>query len=77
MLSAKEKAAVFSPLIGYGAFLVYLVFFSSRPFLLRWLDGCFGFFVALVFCNLLRKGAVERYEEDPEGDGFEGKDDGP
>ena len=77
MLSGKEKATVLSPLIAYGVFLAYLVFFSERPFLLRWLDGCFGFFVALVFCNILRRGAVEKHDENPESEGVEEKEGSP
>ena len=68
VLSAKEQLSVFIPLGIYLLYLLYLVFFSANPFLIRWLEGCFALFVALVFCNLLRKGLVDRAEESQEGD---------
>jgi hypothetical protein len=68
-LTAREKASVFLPLGIYLIYLLYLIFFSVNPFLIRWLEGCFALFVALVFCNLLRKGLVDRAEESQEGNG--------
>ena len=66
MLTAREKLSVFIPLGIYLLHLLYLVFFSANPFLIRWLEGCFALFVALVFCNLFRKGFVDRAEESQE-----------
>lgn len=61
--SGREKAAIFLPLLLYLGYVWHLVSQSSRPFLLRWLEGCFGLFLALVFCNILRRAVT------PEGDG--------
>ena len=68
-LTAKEKLSVFLPLAIYLLYLLYLVFFSANPFLIRWLEGCFALFVALVFCNLFRKKLVDRAEEAQEASG--------
>ena len=65
-LTAREKASVFLPFGIYLIYLLYLIFFSANPFLIRWLEGCFAFFVALVFCNLLRKSLVDRADESQE-----------
>lgn len=67
-LTAKEKISVLIPLGVYLFYLLYLVFFSDNPFLIRWLEGCFSFFVALVFCNLLRKGFIDRAKEAQEAE---------
>ena len=66
MLTARGKLYVFNLLGIYLLYLLYLVFFSANPFLIRWLEGCFALFVALVFCNLFRKGFVDRAEESQE-----------
>jgi len=62
-MTTNEKITVFLPLAGYLLYILYLVFVSPRPFLLRWIEGCFGLFVALVFCNLLRRRIAVRSEE--------------
>lgn len=77
MLTGKDKATIFSPLLAYLLYLSYLAFFSSRPFFFRWVEGCFGLFVALVFCNLIRRGLIEDGgEEEPEDDGTARTDEG-
>lgn len=53
---------IFSPLILYAAYLVHLVLFRHEPFLLKWLDGCFSLFLALVLCNLIRSRLHRRAE---------------
>ncbi len=68
ILTAKEKISVLIPLGVYLFYLLYLVFFSANPFLIRWLEGCFSLFVALVFCNLLRKWFVDRAKEAQEAE---------
>jgi len=71
VLTSKEKALLFSPLVLYLGYVYYLAFHSARPFLLRWIDGSFGLFVALVFINILRRHLLEKYdtreESQPEG----------
>ena len=66
-MTTREKLAIFLPLAGYLVYVLFLVFLSPRPFLLRWIEGCFGLFAALVFCNLIKRrmmaGSEEREEE--------------
>jgi hypothetical protein len=53
-LSNADLARVLSPLLFFLAHLVYLAFWSPEPFLKKWIDGSFTFFVALVLCNIIR-----------------------
>jgi len=62
-VTTKEKLAIFLPLAGYLVYVLFLVFLSPRPFLLRWIEGSFGLFVALVFCNLIRRRMAAGSEE--------------
>ena len=71
VLTAREKGVLFLPLLLYLGYVYYLAFHSPRPFLLRWLDGSFGLFVALVFCNLIRRHLMEK--DDPSEDPRSGK----
>lgn len=45
---------ILSPLLFYGIYLIYLVFFDTSPFLIKWLEGSFALFLALVMCNIIR-----------------------
>jgi hypothetical protein len=47
-------ARILSPLAFFLAYVVYLAVWSRDPFLKRWLDGSFAFFIALVLANLIR-----------------------
>jgi hypothetical protein len=77
MLTGKDKATMLSPLLAYLLYLYYLAFVSSRPFFFRWVEGCFGLFVALVLCNLIRRGLLEDSgEETPEDEGAALPDEG-
>jgi len=49
---------ILSPLLLFAAHVIYLVGWSADPFLKRWLDGSFTFFVALVLCNIVRSRIV-------------------
>ena len=69
--STHEKAYVFAPLIVFLLYAMYLLALSTKPFLVKWLEGCFSLFIALVFCNIIKKGVLdkarERRECDPDG----------
>jgi len=54
-MTKSEKTVIFLPLLGFLLYVLYLSLLSPKPFLLRWIEGCFSLFVALVFCNLLRR----------------------
>ena len=62
-MTKREKAVIFLPLLGFMLYVLYLAFLSPKPFLMRWIEGCFSLFVALVFCNLLRR----KFAPPPEG----------
>jgi len=52
--SRSDILRILSPLLLFAAHVVYLVAWSPDPFLKKWLDGSFTFFVALVLCNIIR-----------------------
>lgn len=62
---------ILSPLLFFVIHIIYLVFFSQDPFLKKWIDGSFTFFVALVLCNLVRARIVG--PSPPEDGGPDGK----
>jgi hypothetical protein len=53
---------ILSPLIFFVMHIVYLVALSKEPFLNKWIDGSFTFFVALVLCNIIRSRVMERVD---------------
>jgi hypothetical protein len=53
-LRGGDLARVLSPLLFFLAHVVYLAGWSTEPFLNKWIDGCFSFFLALVLCNVIR-----------------------
>jgi hypothetical protein len=57
-LGNADLARVLSPLLLFLAHGVYLVFWSPDPFLNKWIDGSFSFFVSLVLCNVIRARVV-------------------
>lgn len=65
-MTTREKLAIFLPLAGYLVYVLFLVFLSPRPFLLRWIEGCFGLFATLVFCNLIKRRMTAGSEEGEE-----------
>jgi hypothetical protein len=70
---------ILSPLSFFAAHVVYLVGWSADPFLKKWLDGSFTFFVALVLCNIVRSRVAARSQvapdEEDEGPGEGNKPD--
>ena len=67
MLTGKEKLLVFSPLALFLLYIIYLAGLDEKPFLLKWIDGSFGLFAALVACNLLRRAVVGDKPADADG----------
>ena len=66
-LSNADIARVLSPLLFFGAHCLYLVIWSPDPFLKKWIEGSFTFFIALVLCNIIRARLTARgapHEED-------------
>ena len=72
---------ILSPLVFFSFHVIYLVALSRDPFLKKWIDGSFTFFVALVLCNIIRARLVVQNDREipadaagpeenhPEGDG--------
>ena len=65
-----EIARILSPLLFFLAHVVYLAAWSPDPFLKKWLDGSFSFFLALVLANIIRAriAASGRAEDGPTSD---------
>lgn len=68
-MTGRQRLLLFSPLLLYLVYLWHLSGQEGKPFLVKWLEGCFGLFVALVFCNFLRQSL-------PPGPGGAGSGDG-
>lgn len=49
---------IFSPLVLFILHVAYLVAVSPDPFLQKWIEGSFTFFIALVLCNIIRSRVV-------------------
>jgi hypothetical protein len=77
VLSNAALARVLSPLLFFVAHVVYLAFWSPEPFLNKWIDGSFTFFVALVLCNIIRARVVAAAAGPEEGaaEAPDGRDD--
>ena len=45
---------VLSPIVFFIFHITYLIVWSPDPFLKKWIDGSFTFFIALVLCNIIR-----------------------
>lgn len=54
---------ILSPLVFFIVHVVYLVAWSRDPFLKKWIDGSFTFFVSLVLCNIIRASVVAKAEQ--------------
>ena len=63
-LGNADIARVLSPLLFFVAHVVYLAFWSPEPFLNKWIDGSFTFFVALVLCNIIRARVVAAHADE-------------
>lgn len=61
---------ILSPLLLFVFHLFYLVVVSKDPFLNKWIDGSFSFFLSLVLCNIVRARVVASREsaQQPEDD---------
>jgi len=59
-----DKFRILSPLTFFLLHVVYLTVWSPDPFLKKWIDGSFTFFLALVFCNIIRSRIAARTELD-------------
>jgi hypothetical protein len=62
-MSRGDTLRILSPLTFFLAHVVYLAGWSSDPFLKKWLDGSFSFFLALVLCNIIRARIVAAHRE--------------
>lgn len=55
---------ILSPLFFFVIHMIYLIGLSPDPFLKKWIDGSFTFFIALVMCNIIRARIVAKIERD-------------
>ena len=69
-MSNSDILRILSPLAFFVIHVLYLAIWSHDPFLKKWIDGSFTFFVALVMCNVIRahivaKAAAKEGEQPP------------
>lgn len=67
-MSRSDIARILSPLGLFGIHVIYLAVWSEDPFLKKWIDGSFTFFLALVMCNVIRARIVASADSDRSGD---------
>ena len=68
-MSNADLARVLSPLLFFAAHVLYLAIWSPDPFLKKWIDGSFTFFIALVLCNIIRARVVAAAAAEEPADG--------
>ena len=68
-MSNSDKLLILSPITLFVIHTTYLVGWSNDSFFNKWIDGSFSFFIALVFCNIIRARVVAKGEQSgpPEG----------
>lgn len=66
-MNKSDKIKILSPLLFFLMHVAYLSLWSPDPFLKKWLDGSFTFFLALVLCNIIRARVVATTEQDDTG----------
>jgi len=57
-MNNSELSRILSPLLLFVFHVIYLITSSPDPFLKKWLEGSFSFFLALVLCNIIRSRIV-------------------
>lgn len=67
-MNNRDKIRILSPLALFVVHLIYLVAWSPDPFLKKWIDGSFTFFIALVLCNVIRARVVAQAEQSAPAD---------
>lgn len=72
-----DKFRILSPLGFFLLHVVYLAVWSPDPFLSKWIDGSFTFFLALVLCNIIRARITARNEPDDAAEAAGPGQDGP
>jgi hypothetical protein len=67
-MNNSELSRILSPLLLFVFHVTYLITSSPDPFLKKWLEGSFSFFLALVLCNIIRANVLARQNrsESPE-----------
>jgi uncharacterized MnhB-related membrane protein len=64
VVSAQDRFRIFSPLLGFLAYCLYLVLLSPDPFLTKWINGSFALFLALILANVIRRSLSSRRDDD-------------
>lgn len=76
-MSNSDILRILSPLMFFFFHVLYLVVFSDEPFLNKWIDGSFTFFVALVLCNIIRARLVAGFDQSGPPDDADNSKKGP
>ncbi len=63
----RRRWLIFAPLlVFFAAAPFYLFRQGAKPFFLRWIDLCVGFFLALGACFLLKKLLLDKDDDQPD-----------
>ena len=74
-MSNRDILRILSPLALFVLHVTYLIALSPDPFLKKWIDGSFTFFIVLVLCNIIRARIVAKAEPgDPPDECGHGQD---
>jgi len=76
-MNNRTRLLILSPLVLFVFHVTYLLVWSPDPFLNKWIDGSFTFFIALVLCNIIRARVVAQADENGPPDGPGRGQDGP
>jgi hypothetical protein len=63
----RRRWLIFIPLLAFFAGAPFYLFHESpKPFFLRWIDLCVGFFLALGACFVLKKLFIDQDDDHPD-----------
>jgi hypothetical protein len=77
LMNNADKFRILSPLVLFLLHVVYLTVWSPDPLLIKWIDGSFTFFLALVLCNIIRARIATSVEPDDPPDDASHVPEGP
>lgn len=76
-MNNSDLLRILSPLALFVVHVLYLIALSPDPFLQKWIEGSFTFFIALVLCNIIRSRVVAQFEKSEPPEDIGQDKDGP